>query len=240
MTLASAARKLSDQLDALSFSPPATFVLNPLGYARTVHERYLEQYGTGAKRFAFVGMNPGPFGMAQTGVPFGEVAAVRDYLHLQGAADEIVSPPSAPPSRPIQGFACTRSEVSGRRLWGAIRARHPDPSTFFAQAFVVNYCPLLFLDAKCTNVTPDKLKAAERRAVEDLCDAHLREVGALLEIAHWLPVGRYAETCLVRVFGKDVARTVIPHPSPANPAANRGWDEAARAALATDGIDGVL
>ena len=35
-----------------------------------------------AKRVVFLGMNPGPFGMAQVGVPFGEVAAVRDWLRI--------------------------------------------------------------------------------------------------------------------------------------------------------------
>lgn len=237
MSLPRIAKQLSDDLSALTFSPPAAFVLNPLEYAWSVHAQYLERYGAGNKEFVFVGMNPGPFGMAQTGVPFGEVAAVRDYLGLSGT---IVSPPSAPPSRPIQGFDCTRSEVSGRRLWGAIRERHPEPRTFFARAFVANYCPLLFLSATCTNVTPDKLIASERRAVEALCDQHLRELGAVLTPKRWLPVGRYAEACLIRVFGKGVTRTVVPHPSPASPTANRGWADAARAALAADGVDDVL
>lgn len=237
MTLAKAARRLSKDLAALSFSPPAAYVLDPLQYARKTHEAYLERYGAGPKELVFVGMNPGPFGMAQTGVPFGEVSAVRDYLKIEGT---IVSPPNAPPTRPIQGFACTRSEVSGRRLWGAVQERHPDPDTFFARAFVANYCPLLFLDAKCANVTPDKLLAEERRAVEALCDRHLREVGEILRPVRWLPVGVYAEKCLVRVFGKDVVRTVVPHPSPASPAANRGWSEAARAALLAGGVTDLL
>lgn len=237
MSLVSAARRLSKGLGALAFSPPAAFVLNPLDYAGHVHEAYLERYGAGPKELVLLGMNPGPFGMAQTGVPFGEVAAVRDYLQIHGA---VRSPASAPPTRPIQGFDCTRSEVSGRRLWGAVAERHPDPATFFARAFVANYCPLLFLDAKCANVTPDRLLREERTAVEALCDRHLREVGEILQPRRWLAVGGYAEKCLVRVFGKDVPRAVIPHPSPASPAANRGWAEAARAALDAAGITGLL
>lgn len=237
MSLVSAARRLSADLGVLTFSPPAAFVLNPLEYARGVHESYLERFGAGPKEFVLLGMNPGPFGMAQTGIPFGEVAAVRDYLHLRGS---VVSPASAPPKRPIQGFACTRSEVSGRRLWGAVAERHPDPTTFFARAFVTNYCPLLFLDEKCANVTPDRLQREERRAVEALCDRHLREVGVLLQPQRWIAVGGYADKCLVRVFGKDVPRALVPHPSPASPAANRGWTEAARAALQGAGIRDLL
>ncbi|MCL1859942.1 MAG: single-stranded DNA-binding protein, partial [Proteobacteria bacterium] len=75
--LIAAARELSATLGKMRFAPPVTHVYNPLDYAWNVHERYLRRYGDGRKRVVFLGMNPGPFGMAQTGVPFGEVAAVR-------------------------------------------------------------------------------------------------------------------------------------------------------------------
>ncbi len=237
MSLVSAARKLAADLDGLVFTEPATFVLNPLQYAGTIHEAYLRRFGAGPKEFVFLGMNPGPFGMAQTGVPFGEVAAVRDYLRLQGS---VASPSSAPPKRPIQGFDCHRSEVSGRRFWGAVAERHPTPDTFFARAFVVNYCPLLFLNERCTNVTPERLAADERRALEALCDRHLREVAEILQPTRWLAIGGYAAKCLTRVFGKEVPHVVVPHPSPASPAANRGWSEAARAALEHAGINDLI
>ena len=41
------------------------------------------------KKLIFVGMNPGPFGMVQCGVPFGEIAAVRDWMgHRGGQVDK--------------------------------------------------------------------------------------------------------------------------------------------------------
>ncbi|MDX1649779.1 MAG: single-stranded DNA-binding protein, partial [Myxococcota bacterium] len=78
--LKAASRRLCRDLEGLSFGPPVTHVYNPLLYARRSWERYLERFGGGRRRVVFLGMNPGPFGMAQTGVPFGSVAFVRDWL----------------------------------------------------------------------------------------------------------------------------------------------------------------
>ena len=141
-------------------SPPrCRRVYDPLDYARRAHAAYLDAYAGSRKRVVFLGMNPGPFGMAQTGVPFGDVAQVRDFLGIEAPVGR---PASEHPKRPVQGFACARSEVSGTRLWGAIAAQFGTPARFFADHFVANYCPLLFLEASGRNRTPDKLPAAER------------------------------------------------------------------------------
>ena len=75
--LITGARQLCKDVDQLQFSAPVQLVYNPLAYAWKPHEAYLRKFGGGGKRVIFLGMNPGPFGMTQTGVPFGEVAAVR-------------------------------------------------------------------------------------------------------------------------------------------------------------------
>src|SRR4051812_25011261 len=80
--LIAAARDLRSRLSGLRFGPPVTHVYQPLDYAAAPHESYLEKFGQGKKKVVFVGMNPGPFGMTQTGVPFGEIAAVRDWLGI--------------------------------------------------------------------------------------------------------------------------------------------------------------
>ncbi|MBQ8445463.1 MAG: single-stranded DNA-binding protein, partial [Opitutales bacterium] len=80
--LIAATRELSDAVGALKFSEPVAYVYNPLEYARETHEQFLARYGNGSKRFVFLGMNPGPFGMAQTGVPFGEIDAVQNWLGI--------------------------------------------------------------------------------------------------------------------------------------------------------------
>ena len=66
--MASAAR-LRDATKKLAFAPPVTHVYNPLDYAWAAHEAYLRRYAASPKRVLFMGMNPGPVGMVQPGVP---------------------------------------------------------------------------------------------------------------------------------------------------------------------------
>ena len=227
-------RRLSDEVDALRFSAPATCVYNPLAYAREPLERYLESWGRVRGRVVLVGMNPGPFGMMQTGVPFGEVGLVRDFLGIEG---RVVKPSREHPKRPIEGFDCTRSEVSGARLWGWARDRFGTAERFFERFFVWNWCPLGFLAESGANVTPDKLKAPERKRLEEICDRALAEVVAALRPTVAIGVGHFAESALRRSLDGRFAIARIPHPSPASPAANRGWQPQAEAALRAAGVN---
>ncbi|MCB1121110.1 MAG: single-stranded DNA-binding protein [Verrucomicrobiae bacterium] len=215
-----AAANLREVVDALNFSLPVTHVYNPLSYAREAHELYLARYGDSTKRVIFLGMNPGPFGMAQTGVPFGEISAVRDWM---GIDVPVGKPPIENPKRPIEGFACTRSEVSGRRLWGLMAEQFSEAESFFADHLILNYCPLVFMEESGRNVTPDKIPAAERKPLEEACDAHLRAVIKILEPKWCIGVGGFARKCFERVVPDHPAIGTILHPSPASPAANRGW-----------------
>ena len=232
--LIDAARKLSAEVDAMRFSAPVTHVYNPLDYAWEVHRRYLERYGEGRKRVVFVGMKPGPFGMAQIGVPFGEIASARDWLELEGPVGQ---PRETNPKRPVEGFACTRSEVSGQRLWGLFRERFGTPEAFFAEHFVANYCPLMFFEGG-RNLTPDKLLAAEQRPLLAACDIHLRTLIDALQPEWVIGIGNWAEKrameALSGAAGIKFGRVL--HPSPASPAANRGWAEAATKQLVELGV----
>lgn len=231
--LVEAAQQLSASVGALRFGAPVSHVYNPLEYAWQIHRSYLQRYGATRKRVVFLGMNPGPFGMAQTGVPFGEVSAVRDWLGLAG---EVGQPVHSNPKRPVQGFACPRSEVSGQRLWGLFRARFGSPTAFFADHFVANYCPLVFFD-QGRNLTPDKLPAAETRPLLAACDTHLRALVAALAPDWVIGVGAWAERRAVEALdGMPLRFGRILHPSPASPAANRGWAEAASRQLVELGI----
>src|SRR6185503_10641911 len=167
-----AAERLHRRASRLRFGAPVSYVYAPLGYAWPIARAYLETYGQGKKEVVFVGMNPGPFGMAQTGVPFGEVGLVRDWMGLEG---KVTRPKREHPRRRVLGLECPRSEVSGARLWGAFARRFVDPRQFFHRAFVLNYCPLLFLAESGANITPDKLPLRERAPLEKACDEHLRE-----------------------------------------------------------------
>ncbi len=225
---------LSRALAQLSFGPPVAHVYDPLGYARAPWREYVRRYGSAPKEVVLLGMNPGPFGMAQTGVPFGEVTLVRDWLRLEAPVGR---PPREHPKRPVLGFACPRREVSGARLWGFARDRFGTPERFFARFFVANYCPLLFLEASGRNVTPDKLHAAEREPLLRACDAALRKTIEALQPRIVVGVGHFAQTrarTALADLGIEIGR--IPHPSPASPLANRGWAEQAERALESMGI----
>ena len=223
--LLAAADGLCQAVDRLGFAAPVGCVYNPLVYARAVHDEYVRRFGAGPRRVLFLGMNPGPFGMAQTGVPFGEVAAVRDWLGLTGT---VLKPKREHPKRPVEGLACRRSEVSGRRLWGLFRDRFGTPAAFFRDHYVANFCPLVFMTGTGANLTPDKLPAAEAAPLYAACDEHLRAVVKALGVEWVVGVGAFAEARAGEALeGAGVRITRVLHPSPASPAANRGWAEVA-------------
>ncbi len=229
------ARQLSARVSEIEFGPPVTHVYNPLDYAWEAHAEYLVRYGSrGEKRTVLLGMNPGPWGMAQTGIPFGEVALVADWLGIKSAVGR---PSIEHPKRPIEGFACSRSEVSGGRLWGWAKEQFGSPDAFFERFFVVNYCPLMFMEESGRNRTPDRLSAVERRSLLEVCDTALRQTIRLLQPEWVVGVGRFANQRATEALSDlDVRIGQILHPSPASPAANRDWQGQAVAQLTALGI----
>lgn len=232
--------ELNVHLRGLSFSPPVKYIYNPLEYAWSTHSCYVEKYCQPGKRFLFLGMNPGPFGMAQTGVPFGEVKSVVDWLQITG---EVGHPDNEHPKRRITGLACTQSEVSGARFWGFFRKLCGEPERFFQHCFVHNLCPLIFMSESGKNLTPPELPAGERDALLALCDGALCQVVKALGVSMVIGVGRLAEQRARRALsaaGIDVRVEGIMHPSPRNPKANKGWEEVATAKLAELGVLSLL
>jgi single-strand selective monofunctional uracil DNA glycosylase len=233
--LIAAARELAAQVSRLRFKLPVTHVYNPLNYAWKAHEEFLRRFGAGRKRVVFLGMNPGPFGMVQTGIPFGEIAAVRDWLKISAPIEK---PAEEHPKRPILGHACPRSEVSGRRLWKLFSGRFGSPENFFEEYFVANYCPLAFLSASGSNVTPDKLTKTERSRLEKTCDEHLRRVLEILEPEWLVGIGAFAmKRGELVAAGTKIRVGQILHPSPASPKANRNdWGGTVTQELAALGV----
>ena len=234
MNLKQITDNLVADLDGLTFGPPVTHVYNPLIYAREAWDMYCEKYGQGPREVLCLGMNPGPFGMSQCGVPFGEIAHVRDWL---GIEVPVGKPPEEHPKRPILGFDCTRSEVSGRRLWSWAKDTFETPEAFFARFFIANYSPLVFMEESGRNRIPEKLPKAERLLMNAACDRALRRTVELLEPKFVVGVGKFAEKKARQVVGDlDVIIGSVPHPSPASPLANRGWAPLMTAALTDVGI----
>lgn len=231
-------RDLSLALDELEFGPPTTHVYNPLNYARDPSEQYLDLAGRSQKKVLFLGMNPGPWGMAQTGVPFGTVELVRDWLKIQGSVGK---PASEHPKRLIEGFDVKRDEVSGSRFWGWTRDRFGTADRFFEHFFVANYCPLVFMEQSGRNRTPDKLPAVEKRELFRYCDQALRGVVHILQPKLLIGIGKFAEDRARAALANGDARMGpgigrILHPSPASPMANRGWSQQAEQQLAQLGV----
>lgn len=222
MDLMQIAEKLVQELKPLVFRDPVTHVYNPLEYAGDAHREYVVRYGSAPKEVVLLGMNPGPWGMAQTGVPFGEVEMVRDWLEIDAKVGE---PSVVHPKRPVSGFSCTRSEVSGRRLWGWARKRFSRPSAFFERFFVANYCPLVFMESSGKNRTPNNIAAEERKPLLAACDKALVQTVGYLGPRFVIGIGNFAyERIAAALSGRDVVIGKITHPSPANPKANRDWE----------------
>jgi single-strand selective monofunctional uracil DNA glycosylase len=221
LNLTTITNRLIRGLENLTFAPPVTHVYNPLIYARRPYEQYLKTYSLSSKEVVLVGMNPGPWGMAQTGIPFGEITAVKDWMGIDASVGK---PASENPKRPITGFDCTRSEVSGRRLWGWAKETFGTPEAFFKRFLVINYCPLLFMEAEGRNRTPDKLPIAERTPLLAACDQALQDTLAIISPQFAVGIGAFAAQ-RVKAVAKNMNITLgqITHPSPANPRANRGW-----------------
>jgi single-strand selective monofunctional uracil DNA glycosylase len=147
------------------------------------------------------------------------VNAVRDFL---GIEERVEQPRIVHPKRPVQGFDCLRSEVSGRRVWEWAKERFGIAENFFSEFFVLNYCPLCFMETGGKNRTPDKLHPEERDSVFEVCDVALRKFVDVLEPSKIVGIGGFATKRAMKALSRDNVETIL-HPSPASPMANRGW-----------------
>jgi single-strand selective monofunctional uracil DNA glycosylase len=159
--------------------------------------------------------------MAQCGVPFGEIDHAKNWL---GIDEPVAKPAVEHPKRPVLGFDCQRSEVSGRRLWGWAKETYKTPEAFFETFFIANYCPLVFMEEGGRNRVPEKLPKSERIPLFAACDKALRDTVEYFQPSYVIGVGKFAEKKARDVLG-DMELTIasVPHPSPASPLANRGW-----------------
>ena len=213
---------MNNGLRRLKFTTPVTHVYNPLEYAQKPLMQYYTKFASTPKEIIFLGMNPGPWGMAQTGIPFGEIRAVRDWMEINAPVGQ---PAKMHPKKPVLGFNCTKSEVSGKRLWGWAQKAFQTPARFFKRIFVANYCPLLFIEKSGRNRTPDQIRVAEKKPLLEICDHALRRTVEYFRPRYVVGVGKFAEKrARIVLDSHSVNIGMIAHPSPANPQANRGWE----------------
>jgi len=208
------------------------YIYNPLIYASEMFYEYIREYVAFPTKYLFLGMNPGPFGMTQTGIPFGEINIVKDYLQLN---KPIYSPLIEHPNRKVEGLNIKRSEISGQRLWNFIREKYPNPYSMKYNIYIANYCPLVFLSPEKTakNITPNKLKKETRLKIDSVCDNYLFETIDLLECEKLIGIGKYA---MGKLKNDKIPFSSILHPSPASPLANKGWAKQAEKQLIDFGV----
>ncbi|XP_022186401.2 single-strand selective monofunctional uracil DNA glycosylase isoform X2 [Nilaparvata lugens] len=216
--------RLTDFNTTLLLRSTVEYIYNPLEYAYDVHKNFVHKYCSSSKKILFLGMNPGPWGMMQTGVPFGDVISVKKWLKITGV---IRKPLKEHRLRPVSGFDCKRIEVSGKRFWAfAQQLSHGNPALFFSNCFVHNYFPLVLMTESGKNVTPADLKPAEKKELESVCDESLCSVIDLLQIEVIIAIGRYTEkrvNAALKKTPKNVHVVYIMHPSPRNPKSNQEW-----------------
>ena len=224
-----ASSKLRDDVekfaDSLVKEGSVDAVYNPLAYAWEPHRAYLELASGGGAKTLLLGMNPGPHGMGQMGIPFAATSVVRDLLKITNL--EVGQPRKPHPKRPISGLDWPKEEVSGTRLWGLLANEYGSAESIFKSVFLLNHCPLmLFSGERATNITPDKITGSTTKALLERCDEHLREVVDIMQIERVIGVGRYSEKrALNALSGIDISVTTCWHPSPASPLANRNKGE---------------
>jgi single-strand selective monofunctional uracil DNA glycosylase len=168
-------------------------VWNPQLYGLDVHERFVRAYPPREDALLALGLNPGKYGMSQTGLPFTSVTAAREKLPALGF--DLAPPGLAPPSlRPF--LRSYREERSSQSVYALLQRAFGSAEAGWREAYAVSPCALLFLEPNGSNVTPADARLARRSDVLDL----RREV-ARRAIATLRPRG-------VLLLGQDVARVL--------------------------------
>ncbi|MEZ5305054.1 MAG: hypothetical protein R3F11_31085 [Verrucomicrobiales bacterium] len=154
-----------------------------------------------------------------------------------GVCEPVDKLPDEHPKRPVEGFACQRSEVSGKRLWGLFAERFGAADAFFRDHFVLNLPARLHVrDRREPHAGQDRRcrdRARQRGVRGALCGGALRSSSPNGSSASVLAEGR----------ARALRRTACPPrsarsrtPARLQPRANRGWAEAATKQLAAQDL----
>ncbi|MFB6344166.1 MAG: uracil-DNA glycosylase family protein [bacterium] len=211
---------LNERIKGLTFEEKVEWYYNPLDYAFEVHKAYLKSFGNDTKTGFFLGMNPGPWGMAQTGIPFTDPHIARDWMGLPERP--IGTPPNEREDRPVDGWSSDRKEASGQKLHGYFRNIFGSLDAFFETNIVMNYCPLVMFSEEATNLTPEDLLKDDRQALFDICDPYLGDLIEFYDPDVFVGIGRFGQRRLMELTERTEEEVAyLPHPSPASPIATR-------------------
>ncbi|XP_073819638.1 uncharacterized protein isoform X2 [Musca autumnalis] len=187
-------------------------IYNPLDYdAAKIHKDYLKRYLKGPKRVLFVTMNPASHGELQTGIPFGHMPTIREYMKLKST---IIDSPVPHPSEDEE----QERENNSIYFWQMIReifySQNFFLSKFFQQRFVHSFCPLAFIDGEKQFVTlenlPDK---TYRKEVTKACVHILEKQLKLLQPDMVIVMGGYVHGNMQRSkYCKTKLLPQIPNP----------------------------
>jgi len=171
-------------------------VWNPALYALDIYQEYLTKFPPEPGAILALGLNPGPYGMAQTGIPFTDCRTASGALGM-----EMTIPGKAPDDlisrlKKANGKWRGTYERSSLGMYRFLILAWGDIKTAYRNWFVGNPCPLLFLDPERWNVTPADPRLRRMKEVGEL---RQRAVIGFSEILN--PRG-------IVCFGKDVAKAV--------------------------------
>ncbi|KAK6639299.1 hypothetical protein RUM43_007571 [Polyplax serrata] len=220
--------QMCSELNNLKFTPPIDYVYNPLLYAKDLHENFIKKYFENcSKKILFLGMNPGPWGMCQTGIVFGDKDHVKEWLKLCG---QVNKPKKEHPRKKITGLDCSRKEISGKKFWGFFRKLCQTPEQFFQHSFVYNLCCLAFVDTSGKNITPPEIKDIQvRNRLLNICNETFVKIIKEFKFEIVIGVGKFAEKNAITELRRNGLSNVkvlsIPHPSPRSAKIFRVWEE---------------
>ncbi len=141
-------------------------IWNPGLYGETWHARFRRLYRPGQHPLVVFGLNPGPYGMAQTGIPFTDirrlVSALPDLAaELRGRGERVEPPGLAPPG--LRPYLSRSFESSAVRVYRFLKKGWGGAERGWTEVVVANPCTLLFIDpAEGKNRTPADLARAAR------------------------------------------------------------------------------
>jgi single-strand selective monofunctional uracil DNA glycosylase len=209
-------------------------IWNPGLYAASWHALFRKEYPASAGCILVFGLNPGPYGMAQTGIPFTDLKRLREHLPrlakgLERRGCSLAGVGLAP--RSLRPYLSRTFESSAVRVYRFLSRGWGSAEDGWRSVVVANPCSLLFMDAAGENRTPaDLVGAVSRRTGSLVAARRLRErCNALRRLAAREAV-RVLSPRGVVLLGKDAQRAMQTGIAPLlGPDSILGWEHPARA-----------